>query len=91
MTSNKQQADLAKELGLLKPKDKEPNSARVLDSWIAHIENSIGIEQSGRLSWLVASTVVTAMLQQVTDESKTSRFLLKGLSRTRDKPFYPEV
>jgi len=71
-------ADLAMELARLKPRGKEPNSARVLDSWIAHIENSLETDQSGRLSWLVASTLVTAMLQQVIDETHASRFLLKG-------------
>jgi len=48
--------DLASELNKLKPKGKEPNSTKVLDSWIAHIENSLDTDKAGRLSWLVAGT-----------------------------------
>jgi hypothetical protein len=73
-----QAADLAVELSRLRPKKKEPVSTRVLDSWIAQIENSIDKDQAGRLSWLVASTLVTAVLQRVIGETGTSRFLLKG-------------
>ncbi len=78
MGDNTNSADLAIELGRLKVKTKEPVSSRVLDSWIAQIENSIAKDQAGRLGWLVASTLVTAVLQRVVDESGTSRFLLKG-------------
>jgi hypothetical protein len=78
MDSTGQSADFAAELSQLKPKSKEPISTRVLDSWIAQIENSVDKDQAGRLSWLVASTLVTAVLQRIIDESGTSRFLLKG-------------
>jgi hypothetical protein len=78
MSDSTHSADLAKKLNQLEPKGKEPNSTRVLDSWIAQIENSLETDQGGRLSWLVASTLVTAMLQQIIDETGTSRFLLKG-------------
>ena len=61
-----------------KPKSKEPVSKRVLDSWIDKIENTIPDERSGRLAWLVASTVVTAVLQRAVDSDGLSRFLLKG-------------
>jgi hypothetical protein len=60
MFDNAHSTDLAKELNRLKPKGKEANSTRVLDSWIAHIENSLQTDRGGRL---VASTLVTAMLQ----------------------------
>lgn len=72
------QASVAQRLGMLKPKSTEPRSIRVLDSWIAHVENELGIDRGGRLAWLVASTVVAAKLQQVIDVSGTSRFSLKG-------------
>jgi len=78
MVDENKHVDLASELNKLKPKGKEPNSTKVLDSWIAHIENSLDTDKAGRLSWLVASTLVTAKLQQVIDDTKTSRFLLKG-------------
>lgn len=57
---------------------KEPKSAGVLDSWIDHAEAVFGIAASGRVRWLVASTVITAMLQQVVDENHVCRFSLKG-------------
>jgi hypothetical protein len=69
---------LRQTLDSLKPKAKEPASKRVLDSWINQIENSVAKEQGGRLSWLVASTVVTAALQRAVDAQGNSRFLLKG-------------
>jgi len=78
MPDKRQYTSLIEELSRLKPRGKEPHSTKVLDSWIAHIENSLQVDQAGRLSWLVATTLVTAKLQQVIDESKTSRFLLKG-------------
>lgn len=63
----------------LKPKGKEPRSIRVLDSWIAHAENELmEYRQSGRLAWLIASTVVAAKLQQVIDCAGASRFSLKA-------------
>ena len=65
-------------MAALKPKDKEPNSIRVLNSWIAHAEQALGDPDSGRISWLIATTVVAAKLQQVVDEQRSSRFLLKG-------------
>lgn len=61
-----------------KPKNKEPVSKRVLDSWIDKIENTIPDERSGRLAWLVASTVVTAAMQKAVDGDGQSRFLMKG-------------
>jgi len=78
MPDERQYINLAEELNRLEQRGKEPHSTKVLDSWIAHIENSLQADQGGRLSWLVASTLVTAKLQQVIDEAETSRFLLKG-------------
>lgn len=72
------QFSVAEKLEILKPKSNEPRSIRVLDSWIAHAENELGIGRGGRLAWLVASTVVAAKLQQVIDVSGASRFSLKG-------------
>lgn len=69
---------LIKNLDSLKPKAKEPVSASVLSKWIAQAEASLGTEKSGRLSWLIATTVVSALLQQVVDKEGNSRFLLKG-------------
>ena len=48
--------NLARALDGLRPKEKVPNSARVLDGWIAQAERQIGSD-GGRLGWLVASTV----------------------------------
>jgi hypothetical protein len=69
--------NLARALDGLRPKEKVPNSARVLDGWIAQAERQIGSD-GGRLGWLVASTVVTAALQLAVDEEDQPRFLLKG-------------
>jgi predicted nucleotidyltransferase component of viral defense system len=53
-------------------------SASVLSKWVANAESSLGTERAGRLGWLVATTVVSAILQQVVDNDGRSRFLLKG-------------
>lgn len=71
-------ADLVAGLASLKPREKPPTSARVLDTWIVQAERAIGSEQSGRLGWLVASTVITAALQRAVDATGRSLFLLKG-------------
>lgn len=77
MNNTSKQTDLNKQLAALKPKSKEPNSRRVLDSWISHAENNIS-GQGNRLSWLIATTIVVAVLQQVVDVAGDSRFFLKG-------------
>jgi hypothetical protein len=69
--------NLADALGRLKPKDKTPNSARVLTGWVHQAEDRLASD-GGRLGWLVAATVVWAALSRVVDESGQSRFLLKG-------------
>jgi len=68
---------LNESMGALTPKNKEPNSKRVLDSWIAHAEATIPA-QGDRLAWIIATTVIAAMLQKVVDENGDSRFYLKG-------------
>ncbi|HBX82866.1 MAG: nucleotidyl transferase AbiEii/AbiGii toxin family protein [Propionibacteriaceae bacterium] len=69
--------DLAAALNHLRPKDKAPGSARVLNSWITQAERHVGCD-GGRLGWLVASTVVAAALQQAVDTQGRPLFLLKG-------------
>src|SRR5258706_51722 len=69
--------NLAAALGGLRPKGKQPNSARVLNAWIAQAERQLGSD-GGRLGWLVASTIATAALQQAVDELGEPPFLLKG-------------
>lgn len=59
MPDDSAQNDLRETLASLKPESKKPVNKRVLDSWISKIENSMPEERSGRLVWLVASTVVT--------------------------------
>ncbi len=70
--------DLLKRLGGLKPKDKEPRSRSVLESWIAKAEQGIDPARSGRLAWLISTTVCSAKLQSVLDSQGRSRFALKG-------------
>lgn len=69
--------NLSEAVGSLRPKDKAPNSARVLNTWIAQVERQLESD-GGRLGWLVASTVVAAALQQAVDEQGHPYFLLKG-------------
>jgi hypothetical protein len=69
--------NLSEALGTLKTKSKPPNSARVLNAWIAQAEHNLGYD-GGRLGWLVAATVVSAALQRVVDASGKSVFLIKG-------------
>lgn len=70
--------DLSSRLRGLTPKQKQPNSATVLNNWIARAEQDLGIDEGGRLGWLVASTIVTAALQRAVAPDGQSRFLLKG-------------
>lgn len=64
-------------LAQLPDRGKEPNSAAVLERWVAAAQQAAGVE-AGRLGWLVASTVVIAALQRAVDETGRSHFLLKG-------------
>ncbi|MCL2803815.1 MAG: nucleotidyl transferase AbiEii/AbiGii toxin family protein [Micrococcales bacterium] len=76
--------NLSGALEALKMKDKIPRSGRVLDVWIAQAERNLHSD-GGRLGWLVASTVVAAVLQQGLDESGAPAFLLKGGSLLQHK------
>jgi hypothetical protein len=69
--------NLAQSLDGLKPKDKLPRSASVLNTWITQAEKTLSSD-GGRLGWLIASTVVAAALQQAVDEQGRPSFLLKG-------------
>lgn len=68
---------LAQSLGELKPKEKAPASARILNAWIAQAQARLG-SAGPRLGWLVAATVVSAGLQRAVDEAGAPLFLLKG-------------
>lgn len=70
-------ANLAQALGSLKPKDKQPGSARILNTWIAQAQDRLGAA-GPRLGWLVAATVVCAALQRVVDQAGSPLFLVKG-------------
>lgn len=76
--SEKDDRDLRDLMGNMKPRGKEPRSPGVLDSWIDHAETNFGIASSGRVRWLIASTVIVAMLQKVVDGEGACRFSLKG-------------
>lgn len=69
--------NLADALSYLVPKDKAPGSARVLNAWIAQAQDRLGAA-GPRLGWLVAATVVSAVLQRAVDEHGAPLFLLKG-------------
>lgn len=49
----------------------------MLATWVAQAEVKLRSD-SGRLGWLVATTVVSAALQRTVDEHGRARFLLKG-------------
>ena len=69
----------ARPLSELTPKTRAPASAAVLNQWISHAEKTLGVPAAGgRMGWLVASTVVIAVLQQVVDPTGTPTFLLNG-------------
>jgi hypothetical protein len=76
--------NLAQPLDRLKAKDKTPRSSHVLDVWIAKAERDLHAS-GGRLGWLVASTVVAAVLQQALNASGEPAFLLKGGSLLQHK------
>ncbi len=69
--------NLAQSLGGLKPKEKAPGSARILNAWITQAQSSLG-SAGPRLGWLVAATVVSAALQRAVDAAGSPLFLLKG-------------
>lgn len=66
-------------LRALAPKAKQPNSAAVLNAWIAQAEGKLGAEAGGgRLGWLIASSVAIAAVQRAVDGDGRRLFLLKG-------------
>lgn len=65
------------QLAAMKERGKEPNSASVLNAWVTHAQQEVGLEQS-QLGWLIASTVGIAALQRAIDADGRSRFVLKG-------------
>lgn len=67
---------LAAKLRLLKPKEKQPFSARVLNTWVEQAQSQLSTT-GPRLGWLLAATVVCAILQRVTSDTGPM-FLLKG-------------
>lgn len=70
---------LAALLRTLTPKTKEPISAKVLNTWIAQAEGTLGDEaKGGRLGWLIASSVAIAAVQRAIDADGRHLFLLKG-------------
>lgn len=79
MTDDHVGSKLAALLRTLKPKTKEPVSAKVLNTWIAQAEAQFGDEaKGGRLGWLIASSVAVGAVQRALDEDGRQLFLLKG-------------
>jgi hypothetical protein len=64
-------------LSSLREHGKDPASKNVLNAWVNQAQPQVGLD-TGRLGWLIASTVVVAALQRAIDEDGRSRFLLKG-------------
>lgn len=64
-------------LGTLKPRGKTPRSKNVLVGWINAAHTKVDLDPA-RLEWLIASTVVAAVLQRIIDSDGRHRFLLKG-------------
>lgn len=77
MVSPDSASNLARSFDELKPKEKAPASARVLNAWITQAQDRLG-SAGPRLGWLVAATVVSAVLQRAVDETGSPLFLLKG-------------
>jgi len=50
------QSPFSEAINQLKPKEKEPRSARVLDGWVAQAQQTlVGEISGGRLGWLIAA------------------------------------
>ena len=62
----------------MSPHAKEPKTRSVLESWISKAESEIDPSRSGRLAWLISTTIAAAKLQEVLDANGESRFALKG-------------
>lgn len=66
-----------KELDGKKDRGKPPASVATLNSWLSTLAKDEKVPAE-RLTWLVASTVVTAVLQRVVAADNSPRFVLKG-------------
>ena len=75
-------------VGALPPKTKQPNSAAVLTKWIALAESQVGPDgTSGRLGWLVASSVAIAAVQRAVDAEGRQPFCCFATGAgTADRP-----
>lgn len=69
--------NLSRLISSLPPKNKPPNSARTLNAWVSQAERRLEAD-GGRLGWLVASTIVAAVLQKVVNKQGSPLFLMKG-------------
>ncbi|MGN6762209.1 MAG: nucleotidyl transferase AbiEii/AbiGii toxin family protein [Leifsonia sp.] len=66
------------DLSTLPEKDRTPPTVAALNAWVNHAAKELGIGDSGRLSWQIASAIVVAALQRVSDPEFGALFLLKG-------------
>ena len=71
------ESDPLTRLTSLGERGKEPASKSILNAWVNQAQAQVGLD-TGRLGWLVASTVVVAALQRAIDKEGRTRFLLKG-------------
>lgn len=79
MGNDQAESRLAERVRALRPKEKQPASARILDTWIAQAQSQLGNEvDGGRLGWLIASSVAIAAVQRALDAEGRRLFLLKG-------------
>lgn len=62
---------------VLPPKDRTPNSIRILDSWVRDAEKIIGT-RGERARWVLSSTIVAAALQRALMADDTPLFVIKG-------------
>jgi hypothetical protein len=79
--------NLSAALGQLKPKDKTPQSANVLNTWIAQAENSLKSD-GGRLSWLVATTDPHDPPDYINDRARyvVDLVLIRALTKKTGEP-----
>lgn len=62
---------------LVPKRDRRPSSARILDSWVNQAASEL-LVASERVSWILATTVVIAVLQRAVGPDGGTLFLLKG-------------
>ena len=61
----------------LPEKDRTARSVRMLETWIHHAEQLVGVGGE-RTRWILASTIVAAVLQRTVDGNEVPLFLVKG-------------